>query len=102
MKTEKLLTIPKPRLGQIQRLARTSAKCREDAIALSGVLQRLTQEERAQIHALVSFGRRGGPRSFRSALEQAARYDLNLVPGMYSEDPTFRSCLTKGLVRYAR
>ena len=102
MKTENLLTIPKPRLGQLQRLARKAPKCREDALALSSVLQTLTPDERAQVHALVGFGRHRGYRSFKSALEAARKYDLNLVPGMYCEDPTFRNCLKRGLLRYGQ
>ena len=51
MKTDQLLTITRPRLGQIQ---------------------------------------------------AAKRYDMNLISGMYAEDPTFRNCMKKGLERYAR
>jgi len=102
MKTEKLLTIPEPRLGQLQRLARKAPKCREDALALCSVLQALSPDERAQVHALVGLGRRKGYRSFKAALEAAKKYDLNLIPGMYCEDPTFKICLQKGLIRHAR
>ena len=100
IKIENLLTIPKPRLGQLQRLARKAPKCREDALALCSVLQALSPDERAQVHALVGLGRRKGYRTFKAALEAAKRYDLNLIPGMYCEDPTFRDCLKSGLMRY--